>query len=200
MPPLGEAALVAAVAYLAGSIPFGLVFTTLAGRGDIRRIGSGNIGATNVLRTGSKALAAATLLCDIGKGALAVLWARRYGGDMAALAAVAAVVGHMFPPWLRFNGGKGVATAAGVLLVYVWPVGLASGVAWLVAVLATRYVSVAAIVAALLAPVFAWLLTGAARPTETAAIIAILVILRHRSNVARLMRGEESRLVLGRKS
>ena len=196
---MAEAALVAIAAYLAGSIPFGLIFTRLAGRGDIRQIGSGNIGATNVLRTGSKALAAATLLFDMGKGAAAVLWARRYGGDMAALAAVASVVGHMFPPWLRFDGGKGVATSAGVLLAYVWPVGIAACATWVAVALGTRYSSLAAIVSVLLTPLYAWLLTGEARPTETATVIAILVLYRHRGNMLRLARGEETRIVLGRK-
>jgi acyl phosphate:glycerol-3-phosphate acyltransferase len=197
---VAEAVLVAAVAYLAGSIPFGLILARLGGHGDIRRIGSGNIGATNVLRTGSKTLAAATLLCDMGKGAVAALWARRYGGDMAALAAVAVVVGHMFPPWLRFDGGKGVATTEGVLLAYVWPVGLASGATWFAVAAGTRYSSLAAIIAVALTPLYAWLLTGAARPTAATAIIAVLVLYRHRHNMLRLARGEEGRIVLGKKS
>src|SRR3984885_7110546 len=117
----------ALLAYLLGSIPFGLGLTRLAGLGDIRAIGSGNIGATNVLRTGHKALAAATMLLDAGKGAAAVLIARLMGPDIAALALVFAVIGHVFPVWLRFRGGKGVATGAGALLAYQWPVGLACG-------------------------------------------------------------------------
>jgi acyl phosphate:glycerol-3-phosphate acyltransferase len=188
--------LVAALAYLLGSIPFGLVLTRLVGLGDIRRIGSGNIGATNVLRTGNTALAALTLLLDAGKGAVAVLIARRFGAEMAALAAIAVVVGHMAPVWLRFAGGKGVATSAGVFLAYAWPVGLAAGATWLVVVAASRYSSLGAIAAAALATLYAWLLTQALLPTATVLVIALLVLLRHRDNIGRLLRGEEHRVSL----
>ena len=187
-----------AVAYLLGSIPFGLLLTRLAGMGDIRRIGSGNIGATNVLRTGSTKLAALTLLLDAGKGAAAVLLARSFGPDSAALAALAVVIGHMFPLWLGFKGGKGVAPAGGALLAYVPLVGVAAGATWLAVVLATRYSSLAAIVATLLAPLYAWLVTRDAGATATVLAIALLVLWRHRANMQRLVRGEESRITLGR--
>ena len=191
--------LCALLAYVLGSIPFGLILTRAAGLGDIRRIGSGNIGATNVLRTGHKALAAATVLLDGGKGALAVLLARIWGPEMAALAAVCAVAGHVFPVWLRFKGGKGVATAAGALLAFQWPVGLACGATWLATALLTRYSSLAAIVAVLLAPLYAWLITQQTLPTAAVAIVALLVLERHRDNARRLLRGEESRITLGGK-
>jgi len=187
----------AALAYLAGSIPFGLLLTRIAGLGDIRAIGSGNIGATNVLRTGNKPLAALTLLLDAGKGVVAVLVAQRFGPDLAALAAIAVVVGHLFPLWLGFNGGKGVATAGGVLLAYLWPVGLAAGATWLAIVLLTRYSSLAAIVACVLAPLYALLLGAPRVPTVTVLILALLVLSRHGANMRRLMRGEESRIGLG---
>jgi acyl phosphate:glycerol-3-phosphate acyltransferase len=186
--------LVLVLAFLLGSVPFGLVLTRVAGLGDIRRIGSGNIGATNVLRTGRRGLAAATLVLDLGKGAAAVLIARHWGGDAALAAALAVVLGHMFPPWLGFNGGKGVATAAGVLLALAWPVGLAAGATWLVVVLATRYSSLSAMVAATLAPVYAWLATGTSGIFAVALVISILVLARHRDNALRLMRGEEGRV------
>jgi glycerol-3-phosphate acyltransferase PlsY len=182
------------LAFLMGSVPFGLILTHVAGLGDIRRIGSGNIGATNVLRTGRRGLAAATLLLDLGKGALAVLVARHWGSEAALAAALAVVLGHMFPPWLGFNGGKGVATSAGVLLALAWPVGLATGVTWLAVVVATRYSSLAAIVAAAAAPVYAWLATGTGGIFAVSLAIAILVLARHRDNALRLMRGEESRI------
>ena len=194
----GGYALCAALAYLLGSIPFGLLLTRLAGLGDIRSIGSGNIGATNVLRTGNKGLAALTLLLDGGKGAVAVLLARAWGAELATVAALAAVVGHMFPPWLGFNGGKGVATSAGALLALAWPVGLASGATWLLVAAVTRYSSLAAIVAAVLAPLYAWLVTGAGSISAATFAIALLVLVRHRDNALRLIRGEESRIALGR--
>jgi glycerol-3-phosphate acyltransferase PlsY len=189
--------LAAALAYLAGSIPFGLLLTRMAGLGDIRAIGSGNIGATNVLRTGNKPIAALTLLLDAGKGAVAVLVAERFGPDIAALAAVAAVIGHLFPVWLGFNGGKGVATAGGVLLAYLWPVGLAAGATWLAVAVLTRYSSLAAIVACVLAPVYALLLGAPELPRVTVLIVALLVLARHAANMRRLVRGEESRIRLG---
>jgi acyl phosphate:glycerol-3-phosphate acyltransferase len=191
-------ALGALLAYLLGSIPFGLVVTRLAGYGDIRQIGSGNIGATNVLRTGSKALAALTLLLDAGKGAVAVLIAERFGPDMAAYAAAFAFLGHLFPVWLGFKGGKGVATSLGILLAYAWPVGLAAAATWLAVAALMRYSSLAALVAALLAPLYAWLFTQEFQPTEVVAFLAVLVILRHHANIRRLIRGDESKIRLGK--
>jgi len=188
----------AALAYLLGSIPFGLVLTRLAGYGDIRRIGSGNIGATNVLRTGNKALAALTLVLDAGKGAAAVLIAKRFGADMAAIAAVFVFLGHLFPVWLRFKGGKGVATAGGVVLAYAWPVGLAGIATWLVVAVATRYSSLAALTACALAPLYAWLITRQMQPTEVILVLAVIIILRHHANIRRLLRGEESRIRLSK--
>jgi acyl phosphate:glycerol-3-phosphate acyltransferase len=190
--------LAAALAYLLGSIPFGLVLTRLAGYGDIRRIGSGNIGATNVLRTGSKGLAALTLLLDLAKGAVAVLIARRFGPDMAAVAAVFVFLGHLYPVWLGFKGGKGVATAGGIVIAYAWPVGLAALATWLAVAVATRYSSLAALTACALAPLYTWLLTRDMRTTEVILVLAVIVILRHHANIRRLLRGEESRIRLSK--
>ncbi len=196
-PPLAYL-LVAMLAYLLGSIPFGLVLTRLAGHGDIRRIGSGNIGATNVLRTGSKGLAAATLLLDAGKGALAVLVAARWGAEMAAVAALAAFLGHLFPVWLGFRGGKGVATSGGILLAYSWPVGLAAAVTWLVVAATTRYSSLAALTACALAPIYAWLLSRDTLTTAVVLALSAVVVVRHHANIGRLLRGEEGKIKLGR--
>src|SRR5690349_9659434 len=134
----------AVLAYLVGSIPFGLVLTRLGGYGDIRAIGSGNIGATNVLRTGNKTLALLTLLLDLGKGAVTVLVAQAFGPDIAVIAAAFVVLGHLFPVWLRFKGGKGVATAGGVLLAIAWPVGLLALATWLLVAVLSRYSSLSA--------------------------------------------------------
>ena len=190
--------LTAALAYLLGSIPFGLVLTRLAGYGDIRRIGSGNIGATNVLRTGSKKLAALTLLLDLAKGAAAVLVARRFGPDVTALAAVFVFLGHLYPVWLRFKGGKGVATAGGIVLAYSWPVGVAALATWLAVAVATRYSSLAALTACALAPLYTWLITRDMRTTEVILALAVIVILRHHGNIRRLLKGEESRIRLSK--
>lgn len=204
--PLGDFAMTgplilgALLAYLVGSIPWGLILTRRAGLGDIRKIGSGNIGATNVLRTGNKRIAALTLLLDAVKGALVVLIARRFGPEMTAACAIAVVVGHVFPVWLRFHGGKGVATTAGVLLAYAWPVGLAVLGTWLAVALVTRYSSVAALTAAVLAPLYAWLLNGRDLMTAATLIIVLLVVLRHRGNIERLLRGEETRIRWSRAS
>jgi glycerol-3-phosphate acyltransferase PlsY len=187
----------ALLAYLLGSIPFGLVLTRLAGYGDIRAIGSGNIGATNVLRTGNKGLAFLTMLLDIGKGAAAVLVARSFGPELAVTAAAGVVIGHLFPVWLGFKGGKGVATAGGVILAIAWPVGLVTVAVWLVLALALRYSSLAALAAAVAAPVAAWFLSDPLR-TVLIAGIAILVIFRHQQNIARLLRGEESKIKLSK--
>jgi acyl phosphate:glycerol-3-phosphate acyltransferase len=188
----------AVLAYLLGSIPFGVVLTRLAGYGDIRQIGSGNIGATNVLRTGNKTLAALTLVLDAAKGAVAVLIAGSFGPDMAALAAAFSFLGHLFPVWLGFKGGKGVATAGGILLAYSWPVGLAAGGTWLLVAVLTRYSSLAALSAALLAPVYAWFITREFQPTEVVLFLAVVIILRHHANIRRLLRGEESKVKLSK--
>ena len=184
----------AAGGYLLGSIPFGLVLTKLAGHGDIRSIGSGNIGATNVLRTGNKKLAAATLLLDGGKGAAAVLLAGALAGEPAALAAAAgAMLGHSFPVWLGFRGGKGVATALGILLAAAWPVGVGVALVWLATAYVFRISSLAALVAAGMAPVIAWALTGGALALA-ALFIALLIFVRHEANIRRLLKGEEPRI------
>ncbi len=183
--------------YLLGSIPFGLVLVHLAGLGDVRKIGSGNIGATNVLRTGSKRLAAATLLLDGGKGAAAALLGGLYGPDMAVTAAAAAVIGHMVPVWLWFRGGKGVATTLGVLLAIAWPVGLACCAIWLAVAALFRFSSLAAIVALAASPFLAWWL-ATPQYAELAGFLALLVILRHHANIRRLLKGEESKTSRGK--
>ena len=191
----------ALLAYLLGSIPFGLLLTRLAGLGDVRAIGSGNIGATNVLRTGNIGLALVTLVFDIGKGAVAVLIARQFGPHAAAVAAISAVLGHMFPLWLKFKGGKGVATAAGVFLAYAWPMGLAAVLTWIVAAVIWRYSSLAALIAAVSSPVYAWLF--GLRDAESMMVvlaIVLLVILRHRANIQRLLNGTETKISFGKKS
>jgi glycerol-3-phosphate acyltransferase PlsY len=179
--------------YLLGSIPFGLLLALAAGKGDIRSIGSGNIGATNVLRTGSKGLAAATLLLDGAKGFFAVWLAWRYLPEVAPLAALGAVLGHCFPVWLRFRGGKGVATTLGVCLGLGWPIGLAYGAVWLAAVAITRISSVGGMSAVVAAPVAA-ALTGRGELVPVLAAIALVVIWLHRENVARLRAGSEPRV------
>jgi glycerol-3-phosphate acyltransferase PlsY len=183
-------------AYLLGSIPFGLLLTHFAGLGDIRKVGSGNIGATNVLRTGKRGLALATLILDGGKGALAVLIAARFGENFALIATTASVVGHLFPVWLGFKGGKGVATTLGVLLALAWPVGVAACAVWLVTAYLTRYSSLSALVSVATSPLVALVLADQGVAT-VAMILAILVIWRHRENIHRLVRGEESRIRLG---
>jgi acyl phosphate:glycerol-3-phosphate acyltransferase len=180
------------LAYLVGSIPFGLVLTRLAGLGDIRKVGSGNIGATNVLRTGNKPLALAVLLLDGGKGAVAVILAWRFGPDMAVFAAFGVVLGHCFPIWLRFKGGKGVATTLGVMLALDPLVGVAACAAWLVAAALLRISSLAALLAMVAAPLAAHVL-DAPQVRDVAAVIAVLVILRHHANIRRLLKGEEPR-------
>jgi acyl phosphate:glycerol-3-phosphate acyltransferase len=186
------------LAYLLGSVPFGLVLIRRAGLGDLRAIGSGNIGATNVLRTGRKTLAAVTLALDAGKGAVAVLAAAAMGANMAAVAAICVVLGHIFPVWLKFKGGKGVATAAGVLLAYVPPVGVAALAVWIAVAAIFRYSSLAALTAAASLPLWIWLFD--VRDPETAAValaLAVIVILRHFANIGRLLRGTEAKIRLG---
>lgn len=180
-------------AYLLGSVPFGLLLTRLFGAGDLRSIGSGNIGATNVLRTGRKGLAAATLLLDLAKGAAAVLLARAYLPGTEALAAFAAVIGHCYPLWLRFNGGKGVATTMGVALGLAWPIGLAYAVVWLGMLAATRISSLGGLCAVVAAPIAAQVL-GYPAYAPVLAAIALLVIWLHRANIARLRAGTEPRI------
>ena len=184
----------ALLGYLLGSIPFGLILTRAAGLGDIRRIGSGNIGATNVLRTGSKGLAAATLLLDGLKGAGAILLAAQLGSDDAVLwAGVGAVLGHAFPVWLGFKGGKAAATSYGVLIAASWPVGLCAGAVWLATAAVARISSLAALVSFALAPILAAVL---ADPTvvKLALSIAVLVFVRHHENIRRLLAGTEPRI------
>ena len=183
------------IAYLIGAIPFGLLLVRLGKLGDLREVGSGNIGATNVLRTGHKTLAALTLLLDGGKGAVAVLIGQRYGPDIAVTAGLGVVLGHMFPVWLRFRGGKGVATTIGVYLALAWPLGLATAAAWLLVAVLSRYSSLAAILSLLHAPVYAWVLDER-QAVEFAALLAVLICLRHAGNIRRLLAGEESRIGL----
>ena len=186
--------LFALLGYLFGSIPFGLILTRFAGLGDIRRIGSGNIGATNVLRTGNKGLAAATLLLDGGKGAAAVLLAAWLGGHDAVLwAGSGAVLGHAFPVWLGFKGGKAVATAYGVLIAAAWPVGLCAGAIWLAMAAIGRMSSLAALASFALAPLLAAALADAT-VVKLALVIAVLVFARHHTNIRRLIAGTEPRI------
>ncbi len=182
--------------YLAGSIPFALLVSRVMALPDPRTYGSGNIGATNVLRSGSRLAAVLTLAGDAAKGWAAVLVARalELPAEMVALVGLAAFLGHLFPVWLRLRGGKGVATAAGVLIAFDWRLGLVVLAAWLAVAAATRYSSLAAIVAALLAPAVAWYLLGAGPLTATVAAMGVLLIARHRGNIAKLLRGEESRI------
>ncbi len=180
--------------YVLGSIPFGLLLTRLAGLGDIRAIGSGNIGATNVLRTGRKGLAAATLLLDGAKGAAAVLLAGWLGGHAAALwAGGGAVLGHLFPIWLGFRGGKGGATGLGVLLAIAWPVGVLWCVTWLIIAKLARFSSLATLAAFALAPLFAWALADGG-VVKLSLGIGVLVFVRHHANIRRLLAGQEPRI------
>lgn len=181
--------------YLLGSIPFGLVVTKLAGIDDIRQIGSGNIGATNVLRTGSKTLAGATLVGDMLKGTAAALIGAAFSRDVGAAAAgLGAFLGHLFPVWLGFRGGKGVATYIGVILAWHWPVAIVLCGIWLLVAIVTRYSSLAALVACLVPPIYFALSDIHISYTASAALMAILLYYRHRENIARLIRGSESRI------
>ncbi|QUS36636.1 glycerol-3-phosphate 1-O-acyltransferase PlsY [Falsirhodobacter algicola] len=183
--------------YLLGSVPFGVVITRAMGLGDLRKIGSGNIGATNVLRTGNKPAALATLLLDALKGGIAVLIARlAIGEDAAQIAGLCAFFGHLFPVWLGFRGGKGVATFFGTLLFLAWPVGLLACAVWLAMAAVFRISSLAALVAALAAPLIA-ALTGHGHVAVLCAVMALLIVLRHHANIRRLLSGTEPRI--GRK-
>jgi glycerol-3-phosphate acyltransferase PlsY len=187
-------ALALAFGYLCGSIPFGVLLTRLAGGPDLRSIGSGNIGATNVLRTGRKGLAAATLVGDMLKGTFAVLLARYVlGEDFAIPAAVGAFLGHLFPVWLRFRGGKGVATYIGVLLGVAWPAALVFCAVWLAVAALTRYSSLAALTASVAAPLFLWW-WGDVEDAQAFALLAALLWIMHRGNIGRLLSGTEGRI------
>jgi len=177
--------------YLLGSIPFGLILTRLAGTQDLRSIGSGNIGATNVLRTGHKGLAAATLFCDMLKGTVAVVIAGYFGGPNAAmLAALGAFLGHLFPVWLKFKGGKGVATYIGVLLGLFWPAAAVFGALWIATALTTRYSSLSALIAAFVTPIFLWWF-GHPALASLFAVLTLLLFYTHRENIRRLQAGTE---------
>jgi glycerol-3-phosphate acyltransferase PlsY len=182
-----------ACGYLLGSIPFGLILAKLFGLGDLRQIGSGNIGATNVLRAGSKWLAALTLSLDAAKGTAAVLLAAHWSPDAAILAGLGAFLGHLYPVWLGFRGGKGVATYIGVLLGLYWPAAAAFCVIWLVVAVATRYSSLSALVASG-ASVGLLALTGPWRLAALFLLLTVLLYIRHASNIGRLARGEEARI------
>ena len=198
MPPLETAplllALTAVLAYLLGSIPFGMVIARVMGLGDLRRIGSGNIGATNVLRTGNRPAAALTLILDAAKGGIAVLIAGTLlAEDAAQLAGLAAFIGHLYPVWLGFRGGKGVATFLGILLALAWPVGLAACATWAATAALTRLSSLAALIAAGLSVVWL-LLLGSPQILGLTALLAAMIIYRHSANIARLRAGTEPRI------
>jgi len=194
--------------YLLGSIPFGLIATRLGGAGDIRKIGSGNIGATNVLRSGRKDLAAITLIGDAGKGVVAVLLTRLIFGQHAyalpVIAGGAAFVGHLFPVWLKFRGGKGVATFYGVLFAVAWPVGILAGLTWLAMAALFRLSSLAALTAAVLAPLFVLATDGFGTSGNEHPVIilclfmAVLIFIRHHENIGRLLKGQEPKIGAGK--
>ena len=188
-----ESILAAVLGYGLGSVPFGLILTRLFGAGDLRQIGSGSIGATNVLRTGRKGLAAATVLLDAGKGVIAVLLAERLWPGSEGLAAIGAIAGHCFPVWLGFKGGKGFATAAGVLGALAWPVMLVCAAIWALVVALSRISSVSSLSATLASPVAAWLM-GFPDVARVMAVIAAIVVFQHRANIARLRAGTEPRI------
>ncbi len=191
-------AVAALIGYLLGSIPFGLILTRAAGLGDVRSIGSGNIGATNVLRTGNKKIAALTLFMDGLKGAAAALLLNYFGGPHAGMiAGLAAIVGHIFPVWLGFKGGKGVATSLGVLFGLAWPLGLVFIAAWLVLAFAFRISSLAALLASALTPLWAYLL-GRSDLLGPTLLMALAIWIMHRANIARLLKGEEPKINLGK--
>jgi glycerol-3-phosphate acyltransferase PlsY len=194
MSPYVVAAIALLIGYLLGSIPFGLILTRLGGTADIRSIGSGNIGATNVLRTGRKGLAAATLLCDMLKGTVAVILVGYYAGpDAAMLAALGAFLGHLFPVWLGFKGGKGVAVYIGVLIGLFWPAAVLFCGLWLVTAFVSRYSSLAAFVAGIIAPIFLWW-SGQPALAALSALLTLLMLYMHRENIRRLLAGTEGKI------
>jgi glycerol-3-phosphate acyltransferase PlsY len=183
--------------YMSGSIPFGLLFTRWAGLGDVRSIGSGNIGATNVLRTGNKKIAALTLIADAVKGTIPILIMKELGGETAGLiAGLAAFAGHLFPVWLDFKGGKGVATNIGILFGLYWPLGLIFLGVWLAMAFLFRISSLSALTASALSPLWAWLL-GKPSFVLPLIVIGIAIWIMHRANIARLLKGEEAKIKLG---
>ncbi|SDR39451.1 glycerol-3-phosphate 1-O-acyltransferase PlsY [Pseudovibrio sp. Tun.PSC04-5.I4] len=183
-----------AFGYVLGSIPFGLLFTKMAGHGDIRNIGSGNIGTTNVLRTGSKKLAALTLLCDALKATLAVVLVKLFmGGDIALVAGLGAFLGHLFPIWLKFKGGKGVATYIGILLGVFWPVGVIFIAIWIVTAYITKYSSMAALVASLVTP-FILLAFDQWQIAQMMGVLSVILWAKHHENITRLLKGNESKI------
>ena len=195
-----QPALALLIGYLLGSIPFGVILTRLSGAGDLTQIGSGNIGATNVLRTGRKGLAAATLLLDLLKGAAAVLLVGHFmGQDLAELAGLGAFVGHCWPIWLKFKGGKGVATFMGIVTALHWPAGLVYAAIWLGMLAVTRISSLAGLTAAVTVPVTMFLM-GRIDLVPLTLGIALLIVWKHRDNIGRLMRGEEPRISGGKVS
>lgn len=190
----GEMLLVLGLGYLLGSVPFGLLFTKMAGLGDIRQVGSGNIGATNVLRTGRKDLALLTLVMDAGKGAIAVLLTRYFGDPaLAPLAGAAAFIGHCFPIYLKFKGGKGVATFFGTIFAISPLLGLACGVTWLLAAAVFRFSSLSALIASLLAPLVSYYVVGQ-DSWIFIAFMTLVIYVRHKENIARLVKGEEPKI------
>jgi acyl phosphate:glycerol-3-phosphate acyltransferase len=187
-------ALAFAFGYLLGSIPFGLLLTRAAGGPDIRAIGSGNIGATNVLRTGNRGLAVVTLLCDMLKGTLAVLVTARYGPEAALAAGLGAFLGHLFPIWLKFKGGKGVATYIGLLIGFYWPAALLFCAIWLVTAATSRYSSLSALIASALTPPGLWIF-GLSHIAVLFLLLTVLLWLMHRENIGRLLNGSEGKIV-----
>jgi acyl phosphate:glycerol-3-phosphate acyltransferase len=189
----GTIALVIGIGYFLGAIPFGLILTRLFGAGDLRTIGSGNIGATNVLRTGRKGLAAGTLLLDMGKGAAAVCIARMIAPELALIGGFAAFLGHCYPVWLKFNGGKGVATMLGISLAFNWGIGLIFAGVWLGALALSRMSSVGGMTAAVATPIAAFIIFDW-HPAKMLALMAIIVLWKHRENIARIKAGTEPRV------
>ena len=182
-----------AFGYLLGSVPFGLLLTRAAGLGDVRQIGSGNIGATNVLRTGNKGLAALTLLLDALKGSAAVLIAAKWGSESALFAGVGAFLGHVFPIWLRFKGGKGVATFLGILVGFSWKAALVFAATWLAVAFLSRYSSLAALVAAAISPLMLYIV-GLPDFALALLVLTVLIYIKHAANISRLLAGKESKI------
>ena len=194
IPPYAAATIAMLVGYLLGSIPFGLILTRLAGTQDLRSIGSGSIGATNVLRTGHKGLAAATLICDALKGTVAVIISGYFGGpDAAMMAALGAFLGHLFPVWLGFKGGKGVAVYIGVLIGLFWPAAVVFCVIWISTAFTSRYSSLSALVASFVTPIFLWWF-GHPALASLFAVLTLLLFYAHRENISRLQAGTEGRI------